>query len=33
MSNAGDREEYEGYTVVVIPKEKQKPKLKKPRRY
>ena len=26
-------EEYEGYTVVVIPKEKQKPKLKKPRRY
>ena len=33
MSNAGDREEYDGYTVVVIPKEKQKPKLKKPRRY
>ena len=23
-------EEYDGYTVVVIPKEKQKPKLKKP---
>ena len=26
-------EEYEGYTVVVIPKEKTKPKLKKPRLY